>query len=577
MPALTIRSSAGAAAGGCLARLFPSAIALVFVGLGSWFTLLGGRSLMASLSVYGWERGECAIVASAVEERPDDPGGEQFVFTVTYRYQAAGEDWVGSRVRPGYVGSGDPRPAQLLLERYPPGARVGCWIDPDDPAAAALERPSPWSGLFILFPLVFVAVGAGVLLAVWWPWGRARRREAGREGEAAGSPPVSRRVSTGATGAGLGCLVAFFALFLLAGLGVLWFAGLRPASRAWAAREWRETPCRILKSEVGEHRGDDSTTYSVDVLYAYAVDGRQYKSSRYDFLGGSSSGYEGKAAVVERLPAGTETVCWVDPADPTSAVVERGFHKGYLVGLFGLPFLLAGAGGIVFTVRGWRRSRRGRDPRPPGLAVAASAGPVTLRPRATPLGKFVGLTFAATFWNGITGLFVWQAVQGWRSGAGDGCLTVFLVPFVLVGVALLMSVPYQLLTLLNPRPVLTLERGEITPGEALQLSWRFRGLAGRIARLRLSLEGREEATYRRGDSSATDKETFADVTLLDSTQPLEIAAGATRLELPAGAMHTFVAAHNKILWSLKVSGAIARWPDVAEEFEVVVRPPEVGR
>jgi hypothetical protein len=588
MVRLRLGPSASVGAGGCLARIVPTVISLAFIGLGSWFSFLLGRSLLASLAVRGWEASECEVVTSAVEERPGDPATEEFVFTVAYRYRAGGEDWVAGRVRPGYLGSEDPRPAQLLLESYPAGARVACWVDPEDPSAATLERPGLLTGLWILFPLTFVAIGMVVLLAAWWPGRRGGGEPAAPD--AAGAPPLSRRAPSAAVGAG--CLTAFFGVFLLAGAAVLWFVSGRPASRAWAAREWRETPCVVERSSVREHPGDDGSTYSVEVLYAYTVDGREYKSSRYDFLPGSSSGYEGKAAVVERLPAGLRTVCWVDPGDPTSAVLERRMHKGYLFGLFGLPFFLAGAGGIAFTLRGWRRAGRqdasGAPAWLPSRRVdptsspfvgpgAAASGPVILRPGSTPLGKLLGLTFAALFWNGITGVFLWQVVAGWKAGAGDGCLTVFLIPFVLIGLALLASVPYQILALFNPRPLLTLERGEIVPGEALQLSWRFRGLAGRIRKLEISLEGREEATYRRGTSSTTDKQIFAKIALVEATQPLEIAAGTTRVALPAGTMHTFVASHNKVLWTLKVAGQIARWPDVGEEFELVVRPPEVER
>ena len=37
-------------------------------------------------------------------------------------------------------------------------------------------------------------------------------------------------------------------------------------------------------------------------------------------------------------------------------------------------------------------------------------------------------------------------------------------------------------------------------------------------------------------------------------------------------VHTFTASHNKIAYKLKLSGTIARWPDVADEFEIEVAP-----
>jgi hypothetical protein len=41
-------------------------------------------------------------------------------------------------------------------------------------------------------------------------------------------------------------------------------------------------------------------------------------------------------------------------------------------------------------------------------------------------------------------------------------------------------------------------------------------------------------------------------------------------------MHSFAAPHNKIVWSLKVEGVIDRWPDVGEEFPLVVYPRRIG-
>jgi hypothetical protein len=37
-------------------------------------------------------------------------------------------------------------------------------------------------------------------------------------------------------------------------------------------------------------------------------------------------------------------------------------------------------------------------------------------------------------------------------------------------------------------------------------------------------------------------------------------------------MHSFEAGHNKIIWSLRVHGDIYRWPDVKDEYPIVVLP-----
>ena len=43
------------------------------------------------------------------------------------------------------------------------------------------------------------------------------------------------------------------------------------------------------------------------------------------------------------------------------------------------------------------------------------------------------------------------------------------------------------------------------------------------------------------------------------------------------AMHTFEAPHNKVLWAVHVHGEIGGWPDVEDEFPLVVTPPEPTR
>jgi len=54
----------------------------------------------------------------------------------------------------------------------------------------------------------------------------------------------------------------------------------------------------VISSEVKYHSGSHGGTYSVNTFYTYEINGREFKSNTYDFAGGSSSGYEGKQAVV---------------------------------------------------------------------------------------------------------------------------------------------------------------------------------------------------------------------------------------------------------------------------------------
>lgn len=394
-----------------------------------------------------------------------------------------------------------------------------------------------------------------------------------------------------------GCLVAFFGLFFVVGAALFYFMFIRPVGLVLAARSWQETPCTIVSSNVAESYDSDDggTTYKVDITFAYRAEGGERRSNRYDFMDAYTSGYDGKKAVVDRHPPGSRTVCYVDPEDPGRAVMSRGFSPKYLFGLFPLLFLFAGLGGLIWAVPWSKRGTGGGGgpartvAAPDGTKVSAAvspfgvkippgaeSGPVDLKPAATPLVKFLGILIVAVFWNGIVSVFLWQAYKGWRAGAPDGCLTAFLVPFVLVGLLLIFGIFRQFLVLFNPRPYLTLSPGAPAAGESAWLQWRLSGRAAGVKRLRIVLEGKEEATYRRGTDTRTDTNVFSTIPVVDSTEPFEMAGGSVSFLVPADAMPSFKADRNKIVWTLKVVAEIPGWPDCEDDFEVLVRPGRAG-
>lgn len=395
--------------------------------------------------------------------------------------------------------------------------------------------------------------------------GRKRSRQGGRS-PAPGSfaAPLSQPGRSG----GAGCLVPFFLLFALLGGGIFGFAFVRPLWRTAYAQSWPAVPCQILSSRVAESSGSDGSTYRVEIAYTYEVGGIRHQGDRYEFLGGSSSGYEGKNRVVARYPEGSLATCYVDPADPSQAVLSRRVSPWFLMGLLPLLFFGVGVYGLVFVLRG--RRARPAAASPFGQPAMAASGPIQLSPATSPGARLAGLTVVALLWNGIVSVFVGQVVAGVRSGRPDGCQTLFLVPFVAVGLGLVALVLRQLLALFNPRPLLTLSRGTLRLGEPVLLQWRFSGRTSRILRLIVTLEGREEAVYRRGTDTVTDREVFAVLPVLDTPFGERIGAGTAALCAPAGSVPSFAAEHNKVIWTVKVKAEIPGWPDVDEEYPVVV-------
>jgi len=365
-----------------------------------------------------------------------------------------------------------------------------------------------------------------------------------------------------------GCLVAFFGLFFVVGLSVFYFVTVRPVMLYAAARSWQETTCTVLSSEVGSHSGSDSTTYSVDVVYTYNFEGREFQAKRYGFLGGSSSGREGKEEIVARYPPGARVTCWIDPSHPDQAVLNREPSLEWLVGLIPLVFLLVGGGGIWGVLHRRQQFRDAASSPPPSPAVPVT-GPLELKPAATPWAKFFGLTFVTLFWDGIVSVFVFQAVRMWRAGSPVGCMSLFLLPFVLIGLVLIFAALRQLLVLFNPRLHLTLTPGTLIAGASGYLQWSFGSGGGGVRRLTIVLEGWEETRTGQGKNVHIDRAVFITLTLLDTRQEIEIPGGSTSFTVPSNARPSSPDS-PRIRWALKTHCDIAYWPDSDDEYEVVV-------
>jgi hypothetical protein len=208
----------------------------------------------------------------------------------------------------------------------------------------------------------------------------------------------------------------------------------------------------------------------------------------------------------------------------------------------------------------------------PGVPSMSPAGG-ELKRSASPLGKLIGMLFLALFWNGIVSIFLYLVYKGFRDGNPEWFLTFFMIPFVLVGIGLIFGVFYAFLALFNPEPVVHASTTSPALGEEMVINWSIKGRGERISTLTFSLFAQERATYRRGTSTVTDTHTLFEQTLLSTSNTMDIVRGG-RIEaiIPSNVMHSFEADNNKIVWKLKLHGDIKRWPDVNDEYPLIVRP-----
>jgi hypothetical protein len=539
-------------------KILGTIFGLIFMGFGIAFSFLVLRASYQTLQTYRWQEIPCTVLSSEITDSKDSDKSHRV--SVKFTYTADGRNFTSEWAK----GFSDYSEAQRTVDRYRAGSTVKGYLDPDRPGQVILQRKSLWALSIVLLPMLFVVVGGGVVIGAW----KYKPREQQALSEAAPKP-----TRVWASMMGLGC---FFSVFFLAGAAMLFFLFLRPAYRVYQAQHWIETPCKIISSEVASHSGDDSTTYSIEVLFSYTYGGREYKSSRYDLsAGGSSGGYESKQKVVDQLPAGKDTVCYVNPDDAVEAALNRGFTSNIWVGLFSLPFLLAGLGGYIFVFVGRKKllSQPSAQWKPESDISVAPEVPVTgqvvLKPKQTPISKFITALVVCVIWNGIVGVFVYFVLAG---NDTPFIAWIFVGVFGLIGLAILVNVPYQFLALFNPKPILTVTPGSPHLGDRVNVEWAFSRKSELIQTLQIVVEGREEARYRRGTSTYTDKNTFTTIVLVDTQSSMEVARGNRSLSIPEDTMHSFEGTNNKIIWTIKMTGSIKNWPDIDEEFPLVVQP-----
>ncbi|MDD2711233.1 MAG: DUF3592 domain-containing protein [Verrucomicrobiae bacterium] len=377
----------------------------------------------------------------------------------------------------------------------------------------------------------------------------------------------------------------FFGVFLGLGLILTCPFLIHPLWKQRAAQDWPRMPCTIVSSEVKRHSGGDSTTYGIHIVYRYHFNNRMFQSDRYDFITGSSSGFKSKKMAVDAHPPGSQRVCYVNPVNPSEAVLRRDLHAGYLAGIIPVVFTVVGAAGLFVVRRNKLNVGAGGSnkifglgaPPNPGSLPPHSALPAILAPKNSPLKKFIFFFVFAVIWNIVIFIFASQLLQGWQKGAVDWSLALFFIPFFLAGIVLPGIAFYHLLALANPRPRLGVSSQCVPLGGSFTLRWEFSGRTSRIRRLHIRLAGQEEATYQRGTSTITDKAIFATLNIFDTTNPLEMTSGQATVVVPSSSMHSFASSNNKIVWFIQLHGEINWWPDIKEEFEIVVLPLEAAQ
>ena len=318
-----------------------------------------------------------------------------------------------------------------------------------------------------------------------------------------------------------------------------------------------------------------------------------------------------RAAALTRLASwrlGETVPGWYDPADASHVVLERGYNWWmWLLALLLPGALLAfGGAGVARSVRRWGKSeeRRAAPSRLSGLLHPLAGSPAQapdhpgvpacdnhvnspgtqLRyrlPIESPESwTLLGFGLFAVLWNAILILLVVGAGLDLLGGRTDWLLIGLLVPFACVGIGgIVVFLRGLVLATAVGTTQLEISAHPLHPGGAYDVLL-AQGGSGLFTSLDVTLELEEQATFRQGTDTRTEKlvvwrhpvQTWRGLQLA-SGQRFE---GRTVVSLPPTVMPSFASEHNYVRWSIVVRGAPARWPAFTRVFPVVVFPGTVG-
>jgi len=181
---------------------------------------------------------------------------------------------------------------------------------------------------------------------------------------------ASRRSADSPSAGDVGVVLLLAAGGIVCGIIAMKQVIFEPRSVARQAASWVDTPCTIVRHTCSDLSTNSNTTYTALAWYQYYFEGKAYEAYRLHFgsegngksFGGHYARSRAMTYVQETFPLQLELRCYVNPANPEQAVIERKVVYGWLGIGIGSAFILAGVGlasYLIYKVMQERRRAKG--------------------------------------------------------------------------------------------------------------------------------------------------------------------------------------------------------------------------
>lgn len=461
----------------------------LFIGLFSLLLAYGfSGPVTTAVRQFFWNRTNCLMEHAEIDSRISNG------MSVRYSYDVAGKAYKGTTwALPSNIQTSQ-QTLTSEVNRLEPGTTVACWYSPSSVERVVLVKESIWVVLFLLIPC---AGFFGAYLLMRASIGRGRYK-VNSSAHTRNSPNGK---SKGEFFAHFG-IYLFFGIFIAVGLILSYVFCLRHLYAVYEARQWSETTCTIKSSHVQTHTSTDSkthrtsTSYSIEVTYHFMVGDKKFAGDTYSVGDSAQSNSEYAYNAISKIPVGSVVTCFYDPDDPTRSTISRDLENVVWLGLTPLIFTCAGLLGLFYTLQsGPSNKERNADPR--GRVRKAQSRVLGL----------INLIFANIVWNGIVAIGTYAFVS---AGEGSWFVGVIILPFALIGILLIVALPYAFLQLFNPSVDIQTVDDAIRYGQQFTVGWKLNGSSRRVSKLRVTMEllglqpAREVTTSPNQNSNGSD-------------------------------------------------------------------------
>lgn len=154
---------------------------------------------------------------------------------------------------------------------------------------------------------------------------------------------------------GTGCLTIILSAVALGfGLLLVQMMLIDPLYQQQRVKDWQQVPCVVTETRIVPHRvggKKPSTAYEPYAEFEFTHEGQAYSSSKFWLSQRLLNSYAEAKEFLRPFPKGQPAQCWMNPQDPSEAVLNREYVGTSVIGaMFGSALALIGLSGFLGSI-----------------------------------------------------------------------------------------------------------------------------------------------------------------------------------------------------------------------------------